>query len=76
MSYFVNVDAAAGSLDNRGVSEHAFLATILFVVSLEVAVVALALGYYGYQIRRSVERTEGLTAATFLEVRKVLSQSR
>ena len=55
-------------------SEHAFLATILFLVGL--GVVALALGYCGYQIRRSVERTEGLTAATFWEVRTVLQQSR
>lgn len=57
-------------------SEHAFLAAMLFAVGLEVVVVALALGYYGYQIRKSVERTEGITAATYLEVRKVLSQPR
>jgi hypothetical protein len=57
-------------------SDHAFLASVLAVVSLETLVAIVVAVYYGYQIRKSVERTEGLTAATYLEAKKALSQSR
>jgi len=45
---------------------------MLALVGLEV----LVLGYLTYRISRILERVEGVGAATFLEVRKVLGQSR
>ena len=57
-------------------SDHTFLALLLAVSVLEVLVMSLVLGYFGYQIHKSAERIEGLTAATYLEARKALSQSR
>jgi hypothetical protein len=57
-------------------SEHAFLAVMLAVVALQGLVAVVAAGYFGYQIRKSVERTEDLTGATYLEAKKALSQSR
>ena len=53
-------------------SEHAFLAGVLGFVVLQVSFV----GYLAYRAHRSAQQIEGLTAATFLEVRKVLGQSR
>src|SRR5712691_3459631 len=52
--------------------EHGFLAAMLALVGLEVVV----LGYFAYRISRVLERVEGVGAATYLEVRKVLGQSR
>ena len=52
--------------------EHGFLAAMLALVGLEVVV----LGYVAYRISRVLERVEGVGAATYLEVRKVLGQSR
>ena len=54
------------------VTEHWFLAAMLALVGLEVVV----MGYITYRIHRILERGEGVGAATFLEVRKVLSQPR
>ena len=53
-------------------SEHAFLAAMLAVVGLEVA----AVGYMAYRVHRTSQRIEGIGAAVYLEVRKVLGQSR
>ena len=53
-------------------TEHWFLAAMLALVGLEVVV----LGYITYRIHRILERVEGVGAATFLEVRKVLNQPR
>ena len=53
-------------------TEHAFLAAMLALVGLEVVV----LGYITYRIFRVLERVEAVGAATYLEVRKVLGQSR
>ena len=53
-------------------SEHAFLAAVLGFVVLQVSFV----GYLAYRAHRSSQQIEGLTAATFLEVRKVLGQFR
>jgi len=53
-------------------TEHGFLAVMLAVVGLEV----LLLGFVLYRISRVLERVEGVGAATFLEVRKVLGQPR
>ncbi len=53
-------------------TEHGFLAAMLALVGLEVTV----LGYFAYRIARVLDRVEGVSAATFLEVRKVLGQSR
>ena len=53
-------------------TEHGFLATMLALVGFEVVV----LGYLTYRISRVLDRVEGVSAATFLEVRKVLGQSR
>jgi len=52
--------------------EHGFLAAMLVLVGLEVVV----LRYFAYRISRVLERVEGVGAATYLEVRKVLGQSR
>ena len=52
--------------------EHAFLAAMLAFVVLAVAFV----GSMAYRVHRSSERIEGITAAVYLEVRKVLGQSR
>ena len=53
-------------------TEHGFLAVMLALVGFEVVV----LGYLAYRISRVLDRVEGVTAATFLEVRKVLGQPR
>ena len=57
-------------------TEHWFLAAMLALVGFEVAVFGLVLGYFTYRISRILERVEGVGAATFLEVRKVLNQPR
>ena len=57
-------------------TEHGFLAAMLALVGFEVAVLGLVLGYFNYRISRILERVEGVGAATFLEVRKVLSPPR
>jgi hypothetical protein len=57
-------------------SEHGFMAAMLALVVFEVVLLGLALGYFTYRISRVLERIEGVGAATFLEVRKVLSQHR
>ena len=57
-------------------TEHGFLATMLAVVGLEVVMLGLVLGYFTYRISRILDRVEGVTAATFLEARKVLGQPR
>lgn len=57
-------------------TEHGFLAAMLALVALEVVAVALGLGYISYRIFRIAERVEGVGAATFLEVRRVLDRSR
>ena len=53
-------------------SEHWFLAAMLAVVGLET-LVAIYLAYHACRIS---ERIEGLTAATYLEAREILSQLR
>ena len=53
-------------------TEHGFLAAMLAVVGFEVVVLGLVLGYLTYRISRILDRVEEVTAATFLEVRKVL----
>jgi hypothetical protein len=53
-------------------SEHAFLAVVLAFVVLQVSFV----GYLAYRAFRISQQIEGITAATFLEARRVLSQAR
>jgi hypothetical protein len=53
-------------------TEHGFLAAMLALVGLEVVV----LGYFAYRMSRVLDRVEGISAAVYLEVRKVLGQSR
>ena len=53
-------------------TEHGFLAVMLALVGFEV----VALGYITYRIFRILERAERVSSATFLEVRKILSQPR
>ncbi len=61
----------------RGVmTEHGFLAAMLALVGLEVLALGLGLGYFTYRVSRVLDRVEGVGAATFLEVRRVLGQSR
>ena len=57
------------------ISEHAFLAAMLALVGLETAV-SVFFAYRGLRLLNRLERIEGVTAAVYLEVRKVLSQSR
>jgi len=57
-------------------TEHGFLATMLALSILEVAILGLVLGYFTYRILRNSERVEGITAATYLEVKKFLGQLR
>jgi hypothetical protein len=52
--------------------EHGFLAAMLALVGLEVLVSI----YLAYRISRVLERVEGISAATYLEVRKALGQPR
>jgi hypothetical protein len=69
----VDVDTLAGSYHNSGnMIEHGFLAAMLALVGLEV----VAVGYLAYLTSRVLERVEGITAATYLEVRKALAQPR
>ncbi len=53
-------------------TEHGFLAAMLALVGFRVVV----LGYITYRIFLILERAERVSAATFLEVRKILSQPR
>jgi hypothetical protein len=53
-------------------NEHGFLAAMLAVVGLEV----LLLGYLAYRTSRVLDRVEGISAATYLEIRKTLGQPR
>jgi hypothetical protein len=57
-------------------AEHGFLAAMLALVGFEVFALGVVLGYFTYRISRILDRVEGIGAATFLEVRKVLSQPR
>ena len=57
-------------------TEHGFLAAMLALVALEVVVMASILGYFSYRVHQILERVEGVGAATFLEVRKILTQAR
>ena len=57
-------------------TEHGFLAVMLALVGFQVVVLGLVLGYFTYRISRILDRVEGTGAATFLEVRRVLGQSR
>jgi hypothetical protein len=52
--------------------EHWFLASMLAVVGLEAGVCC----FMAYRVLRRSEQIEALTAATYLEARKGLSQSR
>ena len=56
--------------DGGWMTEHAFLAAMLALVGLEVVVVC----YLTYRVFRIAERIEGVGAATFLEVRKILGR--
>ena len=51
-------------------TEHWFLAAMLVIVAVQ-GVISL---YIGYRVWRKSERIEGLTAAVYLEARKILSQ--
>ncbi|MBI2205349.1 MAG: hypothetical protein HYU41_15985 [Candidatus Rokubacteria bacterium] len=57
-------------------TEHEFLAAMLGLVAFEVLVGIIVSGYFAYRIHRSSQQIEGLTAATFLEARRALSQPR
>lgn len=57
-------------------TDHTFLAAMLALVGLQALVQGFVLGYFTYRIWRTIERMERVGAATFLEARKVLGQSR
>ena len=55
-------------------TDHGFLAAMLFA-AISVGVAGdLVLGYLAYRVYRMSERTEGLIAATYLEAHKALQQ--
>lgn len=53
-------------------SEHVLMITILLFVAAQVSFV----GYLAWRAFRLSQQIEGLTAATFLEARRVLAQHR
>lgn len=57
-------------------TEHGFLAAMLALVAAEVLVVALVLGSMAYRVHKKSEQIEGVTAAIYLEARKILTQIR
>jgi len=67
---------SGGETIGIAMSEHGFLAAMLAVVGCEIVLLGLVLGYFTYRISRVLGGVEGVGAATFLEVRKVLGQSR
>ncbi len=71
----LDVDLQDRLSDNPSeMTEHGFLAAMLALSIFEVAVLGLVLGYFTYRIFRKSERVEGITAATYLEVKKFLGQ--
>jgi hypothetical protein len=52
--------------------EHALIVAILLFVVVQVSFV----GYLAFRVHRASQQIEGMTAATFLEARRVLSQYR
>lgn len=57
-------------------TEHGFLAAMLAVVGLEGVVAIVVALYIGYRVYKKSEQIEGVTAAIYLEARKILSQTR
>ncbi len=57
-------------------TEHGFMTVMLAVVIFEALAGNLALGYLVYRVYRMSERTEELSAATYLEACKALEQHR
>ncbi len=55
-------------------TDHGFLAAMLFAAIAVGVAGDLILGYLAYRVYRMSERTEGLIAATYLEARKALQQ--
>ena len=53
-------------------TEHAFMIAGLVFIAAETGFV----GYLAYRVCRKSEQIEGITAAAFLEARRVLSQYR
>ena len=53
-------------------TEHAFLAAVLAFVVVQVTFV----GYLVYRVVRKSDHLEGMIAATYLQARKFLEQSR
>jgi hypothetical protein len=64
--------AASADDGGCGMMEHWFMAAMLAVVGLE-GVVSL---YIGFLVYKKSEQIEGVTAAIYLEARKILSQLR
>ena len=56
-------------------SEHGFLLAMLVFVAMQTGISLIVLAVMLYRSAR-LERIEGISAATFLEVRKVLAQAR
>ncbi len=67
----VGVDGERWLGDNLPeMTEHWFMAAMLVIVALQ-GVISL---YIGYKVWRKSEQIEGVTAAVYLEARKILSQ--
>ncbi len=72
-----NIDTPIAPGDNRTVMiEHAFMLAMLAFVALLVVVQSAVLGYLTYRVWRGGQQTEAMIAATYLEVRRALSQTR
>ena len=52
------------------------MAVMLAVVGLEGLIALLIALYFGFRISRKSDQIEGVTAAIYLEARKILSQLR
>lgn len=71
MYRIVDVDEGQRPGDNAAeMTEHWFLAAMLVIVAVQ-GVISL---YIGYRVWRKSESIEGVTAAVYLEARKILSQ--
>lgn len=57
-------------------SEHQFMIVMLIVAVLSLLVLGVFLGTLVYRTFRKSERIDGITAAIYLEARKLLEQRR
>jgi hypothetical protein len=67
-----DADLALRRFTESAMTEHAVMMALLVFVAVQVSFV----GYLAYRVHKASQQIEGITAATFLEARRVLSQYR